>query len=526
MTYLTIHPDYAQELANAGFHTAEHLLRLESVIFCGHPGRNVARASIVTQSRVLRLLIKREHSVPLRERLVNLAGGFGLASKSRREAMTLTALQAAGITVPEWIAHGEDQAGCAFLVLRECTGAVDMRAYCARATSKAERLRWASILGRELAAIHEAGFDHPDLYSKHILVRENGAVCFIDWQRTGSRKRVGCRARIRALARLNATLDAGLATPKERLVCLAAYSATCRQNGTHLPDLHSLSKAIDAESVRIGKRRRLRELSQVRTNENEPRVIWRNGEALCLTSEFEACLGGNRPAWLDLDSLPATPPLLKIQETVEIADFGPAHLTRRRTRFWAHLMNRLVARHRPSSPELREAGFLFRLERLGLPVPRVLAFGQRVRSHGRLESFILQSRAPGNRDPRTWLLESQRSGGKLVLRRCLLQEAGSLLQQLHRANFYLGPAKGDPVDRVFAVVEDANGNWRVTLDRADLLNSQRHESIERGAARSASALANAIGTSVDTTRSFAVLARLWRYEAVLRRRPPQCLKKL
>ena len=479
MTYLTIHPDYRSTLADAGLHAAEDVLRLDSVIFCGHPGRNVARATLSTRSGPLPLLIKREHAVPIRERLANWAAGFGLASKSKREAMTLSLLQAAGIPVPEWIAHGEDEAGVAFLVLRECTGAVDMRLYLEGLDSKRGRIDWASALGRELAALHQAGFDHPDLYSKHILVCEDGAVCFIDWQRTGSQKRVGWPSRIRALARLNATVAPGLATPKERLTCLAAYLEVCCNCNSHARDLRSLAKAISIESARLSKRRRLRELSQVQTKEHEPMVLWRDGEALCLTAELEACLGASRPAWLALSSLPCAPSRLKIRERVEVGSGGSADLTRRRERSWSQVLSRLAGRHRPSSRDVREAGYLFRLDRLGLRVPRVLAFGQRVGAFGRLESFLLQARPRNNRTLQNWLENCQTDTQMTAVKHRLLRETGSQLRQLHRANFYLERAEPGLVDQVFAVMAQADGSECVMLDRADLLVSRRDESVER-----------------------------------------------
>ena len=479
MNYLTIHPDYRSELAEAGIHAAEDVLRLDSVIFCGHPGRNVARASLSTRSGPLPLLIKREHAVPCMERLANWVGGFGLASKSKREAMTLSLLKKASIPVPEWIAHGEDEAGVAFLVLRECTGAVDMRLYLEALNSKDARIGWASVLGRELGALHQAGFDHPDLYSKHILVRENGTVCFIDWQRTGTPKRVGWPTRIRALARLNATVEPSLANPKERLTSLAAYLEVCRKSGSRVPDLLSLAKAIAVESARLSKRRRLREQSQVQTKDHEPMVIWRDGEALCLTRELEACLNGARPAWLALSSLPSSPSLLEMRQKVQVGCGESADLTRRRTRSWSQVLSRLAGRHRPSSREVREAGYLFRLGRLGLRVPRVLAFGQRAGSFGRLESFLLQARPQGGRTLRDWLEASHHSSQKMAIKQRLIRETGGQLRQMHRANFYLESAKSSQADQVFAVMAKADGSEGVMLDRADLLVSRRDESVER-----------------------------------------------
>ena len=81
--------------------------------------------------------------------------------------------------------------------------------------------------------------------------------------------------KIRALARLNATLEASQATPKERLVCLAAYIANCRKSGAHVLDLRSLSEAIAAGIRDISPNGgSLRELARVQTKDHEPQVIW------------------------------------------------------------------------------------------------------------------------------------------------------------------------------------------------------------------------------------------------------------
>lgn len=476
MVYLTVHADYQQVLTNAGLHTPADILHLDSVIFCGHPGRNVARASLIHPGGELQLLIKREHGVSYKERLANLADGFGFVSKSQREAMTLSSLRAGGIEVPQWIAHGRDRSGCAFLVLRECVGAMDLRTFLSRLQSVRDRADWIKRLGRELATIHESGFDHPDLYAKHVLVREDGAPCFIDWQRTKLRRHVNWRARLRGLARLNATIPDGCATFRERWRCLEAYLAFCRARETKVPEIRGLCRRLQAESVRISRWRRLREQIKGQPGQMGAQVGWRDGEALCITAEFEKCLGNDRPDWLVLGNLPSQPVRLQLEEKVTIAGLGDADLTRSRQLSCSHFLRRITGRERPSSPELRHAGMLFRLERLGLPAPRVLAFGQRFRSFGQMESFVLRSSVDNIRAPKSWLEENTRKSDE---RRQLVQQAGQLLRQLHRANFYLGADRVVPFDNIFAVCPSASGSLRVVLNRVNLLISRRHESLDR-----------------------------------------------
>jgi tRNA A-37 threonylcarbamoyl transferase component Bud32 len=475
MRYLTVHPDYQATLANAGLRTPEDVLRLHSVIFCGHPSRNVARASIPCSEGAVRLLIKREHVVTLKERFANLAGGFGFVSKSHREAATIDALKSAGIRVPRWIAHGADQTGCAFLVLEECVHALDVRRFLQTLPASQARSVWTARLGRDLAMIHQAGFDHPDLYSKHVLVRHDGTTFFIDWQRTRLRTHVNWRARVRGLARLNATMPETIATSKERWRCLAAYLASCRASGEWAPDLGRLGRAIHAESLRISKRRRLREQAKVRNPETGPLVTWLDGEALCTTAELAPCLEKTHPIWLALANLPDRPAQLELHERVNLEGVGNADLTRRRQRNYSHWWRRLTGRERPSSPELRHAGILFRLEKIGMPVPRVLAFGQRFRPLGQMESFVLRSRPTQVQMAFDWLREWSLDGHVRAARCELIRQAGGLLRQLHRANFYLDSPGRARADAIFAVDQANNGEQRIVLDQLDRLISLRHE---------------------------------------------------
>ncbi len=219
MAFLEINPDYRDLLRRLGLLRAEDFLALPAVIVCGHPDRNVAQVALGGVAAFL----KREHRVPWKERLANAWSGFGWVSKSRREAATLRALRQAGVGCPDWIAVGEDDRGRAFLLLREVSGTVDLRHFLQRLAPPRDRHRLARRLGRELARLHDAGFDHPDLYAKHVLVDpDDGTFHFLDWQRS-RRGRPSWRQRCRDLAALHATLADDLASPRERLACLRAY---------------------------------------------------------------------------------------------------------------------------------------------------------------------------------------------------------------------------------------------------------------------------------------------------------------
>jgi hypothetical protein len=72
-----------------------------------------------------------------------------------------------------------------------------------------------------------------------------------------------------------------------------------------------------------------------------------------------------------------------------LPDGTPAVLTcRREWRGLSRLALGLLARGW-RAPELRQAGQLFRSARRGEPAPRLLGFGQRLHTGGRVDSFLL-----------------------------------------------------------------------------------------------------------------------------------------
>src|SRR6266852_2949868 len=187
MAFLQINPRYQHLLRQQGLAAPAAFLEMPSVIICGHPDRNVARVTLGTGSDAVAAFLKREHQVAWKDRLLNALAGFGFISKSGREAAVLRSLHHAGIGCPDWIAVGEDNQGRAFLLVRELTDTTELRLLLQnhQHAAAAQRCRFARTLGEALADFHHAGFDHPDLYSKHVLVnRADRTVYFLDWQRS------------------------------------------------------------------------------------------------------------------------------------------------------------------------------------------------------------------------------------------------------------------------------------------------------------------------------------------------------
>jgi tRNA A-37 threonylcarbamoyl transferase component Bud32 len=379
VSFVTINPRYRDLLARHGLTDADRLAALPGLIVSGHPGRNVARVAVGDVTAYL----KREHHVRWRDRLLSAVAGFGLASLAVREARTLASLHAAAVACPDWIAAGEDGRGRAFLLIAALPGTVDLRQYLREhvGATSGERYRFARRLGAALAGIHAAGFDHPDLYAKHVLVNPaTGQCCFLDWQRSRRRRPDG-RRRAADLAALDATLAGELAGQRERLACLRGYL----EASALATPLRDFAGAVCDQAARLLHHRHVRKERDSPPPAVEQGVLWLDGEALCVTSDFWQELGGEVPTWLPLPGAGRG----TARSAVTLPGGRSGLLVRRscaRPLAWLWC----VLRRRPLlSPELRDAGTFFRRQQHGQAGPRVLAFGQRRPRPWRTDSFLL-----------------------------------------------------------------------------------------------------------------------------------------
>jgi tRNA A-37 threonylcarbamoyl transferase component Bud32 len=459
--FLFVNPTYLEFLRRQGLMECEHFQALPMVIVCGHPDRHVGQLTLGSGAGALRAFLKREHRVPWRDRLASVWAGFGWVSKSYREALLLLRLHRAGIGCPEVIAAGEDGHGHAFLLLRELPEAQDLRSFLRdlRAAPAVQRRHFARQLGAELARMHAAGFDHPNLYSKHILVQgTDQAICLLDWQRSCWRRRVSWRRRCRDLAALEATLADDLATPRERLICLRAYLRTASRSAGVLSQIRRQAEALL-------QKRRIRELRQAPLMPGKQNLIWLDGEALCITREFYASLLGEIPLWL------RTPTRQTARGSVYLPGGGQGLLVRRRVQqplrwFWAWLRRRPL-----TSPELEQAGTLFRLQRYGIEAPRLLAVGQRRGAQGRTESFLLTEPPTDTVCLTTWWDDSSHP---LRDRWSVIRQTAVVLRRMHEAACYCNsgfdPTKADSLQ----VQSRPRERPAVVLGSVDAVARRRH----------------------------------------------------
>jgi heptose I phosphotransferase len=477
---------YRSLLRELGLTEADDFLALEGTVVSGHPGRDVSRLVLGRGPDALTVYLKRESRVPWTVRLESFFAGFGLASRSLREARTLQSLQRERLAAPEWLAAGEDGRGGAFLLVREVTSAIDLREFLRTEADPARRRRVARTMGRELARLHDAGFTHPDLYSKHVLVDAfSERVCFLDWQRSRRVRRPGWVERRRDLAALHATVAEELAGPRERLVCLHAYLPRRPQTAAKRRPRPGFFRALLTAVVATAGRLHHRHIAEKRQFARPPqRQEWRcvEGAALCVTP-------GAGETWLErvplsLDRQPLPPTGTVSRRWLAAPGGGRVLLVRRRCRPSVSTLGSWLLGRPTVSPEQRQASLLFRLQRHAVAAPRVLAMGQRLWLPWLSDSFLLT--APDTDAVRlgVWLGRRRGSAAGLAVRRRVLREAGALLHRLHGASCYLGadaaetlavrPSPGGPVV-VVADPERVHARRRSTpfRDRYDLAALER-----------------------------------------------------
>jgi tRNA A-37 threonylcarbamoyl transferase component Bud32 len=435
MAVLVTNPEAEALLGELGLTTPEAFLRWPGVIYTGHPDRHVRHVTLNTADGSLSAFLKCELRVRWRDRFVNSWQGFGPVSKALREWHTLRQVRERGFGCPEALAAGE-WAGQAFLLVCQVEGVEDLRAYLAAHPALQERTELACALGRELARLHGAGISHGDLYSKHVLVKpptatKETAFVLLDWQRSCRAESLAWSARRRDLATLLATLVDDLFPAACRRAFVGAYAAAvCQKNGD-LPGPDTMREELHEQAQRLKRKRKFREVSQVPLPAGEQNLIWLDGEALCVTRQFYSRVGGRLPAELEQTAVASE---ACTSTPIIYGDGELATLHRRLQGCWLRRCWSALRRKKLTSPELRQAATIFRLERFRVRGPRLLAVGQHYAGFGRMSSFLLT--APPGAAVRLTEWFDQAADGRA--RRRVIEQGAAVVRAIHAADCVLG----------------------------------------------------------------------------------------
>jgi heptose I phosphotransferase len=425
--FVVLHPDQRRWLRSLRLTEPEQFFELEALIVSGHPDRNVVRLLLGSGEQQRLVYLKRESRIRFGTRLLNFLSGFGWVAGPVREAQMLGALQREGLPAPRWLAAGEDRSGRAFLLVEDLPGTVSLMSALQDRPGFREQRALAARLGRTLAAIHRAGFFHRDLYGKHVLVGSaDGELSLLDWQRARRRAWLSSSEIIRDLACLHATLPDELAGPRERLACLRAYLDSSGKPS----ELRWWLSRVESAAARLRKRRHIREKRQLPRSEKQE-WIRLDGQGLCVTPALVELAEEQSLDWLRLERQPLPANAISDSRSLRLPG-GEAVLLRQKSSvgLLQHWRGKLTRRS-PVSPVLRQAMLLWRLERHGVPVGRVLAIGEH--RDGRQADSLLLYQPLDSLCPLTeWLTEPANPHAEK-----LLYQAGALLARLHEACCYL-----------------------------------------------------------------------------------------
>lgn len=428
MSMLQIDARFANFFLDLGLTKPEDFLNLSGVVQSGHPNRHVLQLKLGHGSQTRTVYLKKEHVVPRKDRWNNFWEGFGFISKSTREYEVLQQLRKLDIGCPQPMAVGEDEQGRAFLLLESWEKSISLPRFL-RNACRWEKYRVLWHLGRAIARMHNAGCNHPDLYSKHILVHsETNSFCFLDWQRSRHKFDVSWDCRSRDLAALHATVSEESADAKARLLLLDGYLQQCQEElpEKEIPSRPIFAKQIEAKAEKLLRRRRIVELRKDVDVQADQQLIWVDGERLCLRKKFYDQIGGKTPQVLhDLSALSPAPGWSRLDWRDIQGQLYFARKSVKSMGAWQGWKSVTAI-----SQDVKIAGLIFRLQRFGVKTPELLAMGHRKVGQLVEECFVLVKPMSGAVPLQCW---RDRPGRKLPS-----EQIGQMLRQIHDSGNLLG----------------------------------------------------------------------------------------
>ncbi|MBI1832348.1 MAG: hypothetical protein HYR84_12970 [Planctomycetes bacterium] len=408
MAWVEILPAFETQFRDRRWDSAASFLDWAGILVNRHRTRHVEQVAL---SQTQTFFIKKEFAVSWRDRFRNAWHGFGWCATLVREAATLQALRAIGIGCPEVVALGEDGRR-AFLMTRDESAMTELREILPTLDIDGTRCL-AEALGAELAHVHDAGFDHPDLFAKHILtakIERGFHICILDWQRSRRRRSVTWDVRCRDLAALDATLHPALASDRVRLRFLRAYlRATTSEERASLA---WLARQVRHEADQRRLERNIREAGQLPTPAHDQQFVSLHGGRLLVVRSYYDRLHGRPPAWMREGRAPA-PSERHIDDSA-----GPVS--------W-HAITSTIPDASIDSWEIPPLGHtLFRLQRFGVSAPRLLAVGRSERGLFLVIQDVVAI---------PFIDAFAKATGRL--RGAMLQQAGAVIRQVHEAGYYL-----------------------------------------------------------------------------------------
>ncbi|QVL32987.1 hypothetical protein KIH39_03465 [Telmatocola sphagniphila] len=416
-----INPRDLAFLHAVGLKHSTDFLNCPGEIVGGHVGRNVSRVILQGQNREIVGYLKREHQVDWKDRFKHAWEGFGFCSKSEREVRILQELELHDLPTPRWLAWGNNGSGKAFLLIQEESGSYPLKNWL---LTNGYSKRLLGNLAQTLAGYHAAGFTQPDLLAKHVLVNSVTQECLcIDWQRSVCRNKFHYRSAIESLARLNASLPDALLSNTAKLYFLKKYCEVLLTKQIGSTPLAVLVRDIERKTRTFRNSRAILQESRQLESASEQRLIWLDGEALCLIPEIATGLSPDTARVLFYPPEERTEKKFCFAErSVRLLRESNSNCLRRL--FYLKSLRRILM-------PMVTARIAFHLQRAGLAVPKLLAFGLDTENKCETHSFVLLEEKGVLIDDRIECI------AELESRRKIIRECGELIQRIHEAGCML-----------------------------------------------------------------------------------------
>lgn len=409
-TRWAMNPKFASLLKVLPLHSFDAMMHATTGHLVGeHQSRHIAQLQLPDDQPVSSVYLKREFSSHWKDLFVPLLKGLGVLTKSRCEWEHLWALRKQGIFCPEPIAYA--QTGWirprGFLALAPLPGVPLFQFWKNRqwAENRKTRHRIIRTIAESVAHLHNAGFDQPDLYSKHLwieLLPETCRIFFIDFQRSRRLRKLSLRVRWKNLASLNASVSAGHATWTDRLLFLRHYLKT---TGLDSHFRHAV-KSILTRNNRLKKRHKFRQWDSLVTKSSiRTQPIFRLDKShMWINKDFRQVLSSAGFSNVKAIMKQSSGTLLRrlpnrenwryefTQKNHSTTIIGYLKRHCEKKRLWKRL--NFHYQHQLTSEGCQEAHNVLTLERNGILCMRLMAFGEHKNSQGQLESFLLTEEVP------------------------------------------------------------------------------------------------------------------------------------
>lgn len=408
-TRLEVNPKFEKLVRALKLDDFEAVMACETGQLVGeHRRRNVVRLSLSHGGRMRTVYLKREFAAQLKDVAAALLRGSGLMTKARREWEVITALQAEGVPCPQPLVFAQQGFPRlrGYLLLAELPG-IPLTQWVHQPRWRTDRAFRRAILGAvadAAARLHQSGFDHPDLYSKHVWVCQQGSawrVSLIDFQRSARYRYVPLACRWRDLAALNATMDDRWVSPSDRVFFLKRYLAAAQLAGLE----REAAKVILPRERRLKSRRKVRELRSaghpdawdqklVRADREQMWIDRRYQSALDRADlrEFEAVMSSSQGTLLR--TLPDRENWRLVLPNGSAEGSTVAYLKRHRASSLSGWLRRRFDAAAPISAGCQEAWNVMRLRRGGVASMDVIAFGEKAGRWGNVQSFLMTEAVP------------------------------------------------------------------------------------------------------------------------------------